>query len=296
MTQDKQQGQGLSGAPTQRTRRWIPLLSGAGAVALAAAVWAGQVAVQTALPSAAAERPASSDAVATPTGAATEIAKTAPQPDAAGVPAQVLARGPVKESTAPRTPPSSTAHDAHSAPVPSPAAQPGRAAGKPVGEPAAGIPVGEPAAGKPVGELPARATKPGTSPEKSLAAASSEAPVAAAGSLPPAAKVGADRSAGLVPRGPIDPKEVSRGSQPALGGCLREYGKSGQCVPVIPPSMAAHALQMTESGLDPLTMDHPWSCTEMRQTFPDGLAVRQDGVDPQGLDTNDDGTACGPAD
>lgn len=135
--------------------------------------------------------------------------------------------------------------------------------------------------------------RPGTRQETSLAqaASSSEVPVTVDGV--PAAP---DRAAGLTPRGAIDPGEVLGEGPSTLGGCLPEYGSNGQCLPVIPPSMAEHARDMARTGSDPAAMLHRWSCTEVRQLFPDGLPVRQAGVDPQGLDASKDDTACGADD
>lgn len=142
-----------------------------------------------------------------------------------------------------------------------------------------------------------RVDRPGTTEEQTLDSAGSE-PTPAVGESVTALGSDArgDRSAGLEPRGPIDPAEVKGGSDATLGGCLVEYGANGQCLPVIPPSAADHAQQMRASGLDPLQMAHPWDCSEVREMFSAGLDVRQEGVDPQKLDTNGDGTACGPDD
>ncbi|MHA7282234.1 hypothetical protein [Arthrobacter sp. TMS2-4] len=150
-------------------------------------------------------------------------------------------------------------------------------------------------AGKPGDKLapptPAEQAVPGARKEKSLAEAGAEPGRGQAG-----AGAGKDRSAGLAPRGPVSPPTVKGPNGPALGGCLAEYGADGQCLPVVPPSQAAHAQQMKESGLDPRSMPHPWSCDEVRLFFADGLTVRQPAVDPQSLDTNADGTACGAGD
>jgi hypothetical protein len=82
----------------------------------------------------------------------------------------------------------------------------------------------------------------------------------------------------------------------SLGGCLKEYGDAGQCLTVVPPSLAEHIQQMKDAGLDPASMPHNWSCAEVRVYFPKGITVRQPGVDPQHLDANRDGTACGAGD
>lgn len=97
------------------------------------------------------------------------------------------------------------------------------------------------------------------------------------------------------PRGDVDPSEVIS-SDAALGGCHEAYGEDGQCLPTIPPSLAAHAAEMDRAGLDPTSMPHHWTCAEVDLSFPDGIAVRVAGVDPDGLDTDLDGVACGPGD
>lgn len=101
----------------------------------------------------------------------------------------------------------------------------------------------------------------------------------------------------LKQRRDVKPQEVlTDAAKGGLGGCLPAYGENGQCLPLIPPSMAKHAQEMRESGQDPASMEHPWSCAEVRRTFADGIRVRQAGVDPQGLDSDGDGLACGPKD
>lgn len=114
---------------------------------------------------------------------------------------------------------------------------------------------------------------------------------------PASAQDGPDRSAGLTERGPIDPADVL-GDEDALplGGCLAEYGETGQCLPFVPPSMAGHVQEMKDAGMDPSSMQHRWACAEVTTYFPDGLQVRKVGADPQGLDINGDGTACGAGD
>lgn len=99
-----------------------------------------------------------------------------------------------------------------------------------------------------------------------------------------------------VPRGTVDPAQVLDTASQSLGGCLKEYGDAGQCLPVVPPSLAEHLQQMKSAGLDPASMPHNWTCAEVRAYFPHGIAVRQPGVDPEHLDTNRDGTACGAGD
>jgi hypothetical protein len=40
----------------------------------------------------------------------------------------------------------------------------------------------------------------------------------------------------------------------------------------------------------------PWTCPDVRALHPGGLALTRAGVDPQRLDRNGDGTACGLGD
>ncbi|GAA1986285.1 hypothetical protein GCM10009777_20450 [Microbacterium pumilum] len=95
------------------------------------------------------------------------------------------------------------------------------------------------------------------------------------------------------PRPDVKPGEVID-PDATLGGCNPAYGDDGQCLPVIPPSQSAHAAEMIDAGLDPASMVHTWKCEEVREYFPDGIAVRVPGVDPDTLDADDDGTACEP--
>lgn len=97
-------------------------------------------------------------------------------------------------------------------------------------------------------------------------------------------------------RGPIPPSKVFPGGTTNIGGCLAEYGDNGQCLPVVPPSHTRHIRDAGSAGNTPNATEHRWSCGEVRKYFRAGLAVRQAGIDPQGLDTNGDGRACGPAD
>lgn len=70
------------------------------------------------------------------------------------------------------------------------------------------------------------------------------------------------------------------------GGCVAGYGDPGQCLPVVPPSHAAHAAH---------GMDMPWTCEEMRTIFVTGISVER-GKDSLKLDGNKDGVACGEGD
>ena len=109
------------------------------------------------------------------------------------------------------------------------------------------------------------------------------------------ARAGTNRAGNLPKASPVTPGDVL-GAAPNPGGCLREYGEDGQCLPAVPPSQNRHVQEMKDAGLDPAAMPHAWSCGEVRTYFKDGLSVRQPGVDPQRLDANRDGTACGPGD
>jgi hypothetical protein len=129
----------------------------------------------------------------------------------------------------------------------------------------------------------------GDSPEVSLAEAA-RAEAGAAGSLPEGGN-----STGLKQRGPVDPAAVLSDPSLSLGGCLPQYGSDGQCLPAIPPSMSRHLKEMKDAGLDPGAMPHSWTCTEVRTYFKSGLPVRKAHVDPQKLDANHDGVACGAA-
>jgi hypothetical protein len=90
----------------------------------------------------------------------------------------------------------------------------------------------------------------------------------------------------LRPAPVVDPTQVL----PANGltnGCVAGYGRGAQCLPQTPPSHAGHV------GGD---MSIYWTCTEARLLLPDGIVLDTPGSDPLGLDSNADGTACGPGD
>jgi hypothetical protein len=89
-------------------------------------------------------------------------------------------------------------------------------------------------------------------------------------------------------RADVVPQQVLRNVAAARGGCLVEYGKGGQCLPIVPPSQATRVA----AG----QMQPRWACAEVRLMFKDGLAVKVAKVDPQGLDANADGIACGRGD
>jgi len=67
-------------------------------------------------------------------------------------------------------------------------------------------------------------------------------------------------------------------------GCVKDYGKPGQCLPLESPAQQ----EMPD-------MDHPWTCADVVQLFPQGIAVKK-GKDTLGLDSNADGVACGRGD
>jgi hypothetical protein len=71
------------------------------------------------------------------------------------------------------------------------------------------------------------------------------------------------------------------------GGCRIEYGPRGECLPYVPPSHVHHPDH---------DMDTAWECAEVRKIHPQGIALKEAGVDPLGLDTNADNIACGPGD
>ena len=138
------------------------------------------------------------------------------------------------------------------------------------------------------------ATGPAASPQRTLAEAAGEQPTP--GIPPDGTSPGTTtRTSTLPERFPSGP-DPTLGDAPNLGGCLPEYGAAGQCLPVIPPSFSAHVQEMVEAGIDPSGMTHSWTCAEVRQFFPEGLPIRLAETDPQGLDRNSDGTACGAAD
>ena len=91
----------------------------------------------------------------------------------------------------------------------------------------------------------------------------------------------------LAPAPRVDPTEVL----PAHGltnGCVAGYGRGTACLPQTPPSHAGHG------GNEDLSVY--WTCAEARTLLPDGIVVDNPAADPLGLDSNNDGTACGPGD
>jgi hypothetical protein len=78
----------------------------------------------------------------------------------------------------------------------------------------------------------------------------------------------------------VDAKKLKAGGN---GGCVTGYGDPGQCLPVVPPSHAAHGMVGT------------WTCRETRTIFVKGIKV-DPGKDTLKLDSNKDGVACGEGD
>ncbi|WP_394162023.1 hypothetical protein [Galactobacter valiniphilus] len=182
---------------------------------------------------------------------------------------------------------------------------PGSATPSPTPSPGTGLSA-SPSSGADAGELDARPLRAGAT---ALPPASSSPPPAvvrggegttldgAASRSGDAAPLRADgtRERSLKPAPKVAPEDVL-GSERGTGGCLKEYGQTGQCLPPVPPSQAEHVSQMLAAGQDPSAMTHPYRCTEVRTMFATGLIVRVSGVDPQGLDRNGDGVACGRGD
>ncbi|MEJ5946043.1 hypothetical protein WDZ17_12145 [Pseudokineococcus basanitobsidens] len=140
-----------------------------------------------------------------------------------------------------------------------------------------------------------RAPDPATQPQTSLAAAAAAgaAPVrgGTAAKKPPTVPAARKESTKKLARSARSSPEDVLSPEAANGGCRLEYGRGGQCLPVVPPGAAAHAGHGT--GVT-------WTCDLVRETFPDGIEVRGGGVggagDPLHLDTDHDGTGCGPGD
>jgi hypothetical protein len=77
------------------------------------------------------------------------------------------------------------------------------------------------------------------------------------------------------------------------GGCHPDYGGlDGACLPPVPPRLGrTHA---GHGGMDPKEMSKQYKCNDVRELIPNGIAVRV--VDSLGLDSNQDGVACGVGD
>lgn len=85
-------------------------------------------------------------------------------------------------------------------------------------------------------------------------------------------------------RKPVKAADILQESS-ARGGCTAGYGSGSVCLPVVPPSAAAHAGH---------GMTIRWTCAEARLTLPQGIEVT--GTDQLKLDSNADRVACGPGD
>ncbi len=77
----------------------------------------------------------------------------------------------------------------------------------------------------------------------------------------------------------------------ASTGCHVDYGTGDECLPARPPSAG-----VTDLGAAGATTSSGWTCTALRSTFPDGIALRTPAYDPLGLDHDDDGVACDAGD
>lgn len=86
-------------------------------------------------------------------------------------------------------------------------------------------------------------------------------------------------------RAPVDPDDVLSRTG-ARGGCIPEYGEGGQCLPARHPSANASAKATANFA-------RTWTCADVREVFPEGISTTDDPLD---LDTDGDGTACGPTD
>jgi hypothetical protein len=87
----------------------------------------------------------------------------------------------------------------------------------------------------------------------------------------------------------LDGRDVSDTAM--AGGCVPGYGRDGQCLPPVPPRLAAeHAGHV---GMDGQKMAILYTCEDVRTLIPGGLTTEDD---PLGLDSNEDGIACGKGD
>ncbi|WP_111765975.1 galactose oxidase-like domain-containing protein [Nakamurella deserti] len=102
---------------------------------------------------------------------------------------------------------------------------------------------------------------------------------------------GVHEQATQVPMAKVTPEQGAAAAAEAVtesartGGCVVGYGDDGSCLPQVSPSSAR---------MGGMAMD--WTCDEVRAILPDGIALSTPGVDPQRLDANQDGTACGRGD
>jgi hypothetical protein len=76
------------------------------------------------------------------------------------------------------------------------------------------------------------------------------------------------------------------------GGCHPDYGGlSGACLPPVPPRLGQTGAGY--GGMDPMELSKQYTCSDVRALIPRGIEVR---VDSLGLDSNQDGVACGEGD
>lgn len=85
----------------------------------------------------------------------------------------------------------------------------------------------------------------------------------------------------------VKPPVQSGAQVPPTAGCTAGYGRGVVCLPITPPS--AGQMGMTVKQM-------PWTCSEVRLYFPQGVLLTKKGVDPARLDGNKDGVACGKGD
>jgi hypothetical protein len=112
-----------------------------------------------------------------------------------------------------------------------------------------------------------------------------------------------DQARGVTMRRDAGPADAADVSDTALaGGCVVGYGgDESACLPPVPPRLAAR--HRDHGGMDPKEMTLLYTCEDVRDLIPAGIGVNtvadgvgQDGVDPIGLDSDGDGTACGEGD
>ncbi len=93
----------------------------------------------------------------------------------------------------------------------------------------------------------------------------------------------------LQPAPTVAPEDVLPGNG-QISGCVTGYGRGAVCLPQTPPSHAGHGLAGGED------LSRYWTCAEVRELLPNGVVVDVLNADVLGLDSNVDGTACGPGD
>lgn len=207
---------------------------------------------------------------------------------AAGSPPPTVAGSPAPAVAAPPADPVAGA-----AAVPGPGAVPAAAPAPAAGAvPGAAAPDGAPAAGpaeRVAGSAPAAAA---AKKPKGLAEAAGAPPPPGPDDAARAVDDGTAKLAEKVRTGPakkVSPKDVL--PQHGLpNGCVAGYGRGAACLPQTPPSKRGHG---HARGPD---MSVHWTCTEVRAVLPEGIAVDTPGKDRLELDSDGDGTACGPGD